>query len=100
MPEKPSEIDPASFERRRLPLVALERPRAGCIHLWHLDLAHLASNPEGYIGDNPPLPDPVKDAIKSVRFSATLLIEPGRNSTYNFTPVDRFVDTRPGGATP
>jgi len=40
-------------------------------------LMHVASNKEGYIGGNPPLPDFVKAALRSVRFSATLLVEPG-----------------------
>jgi hypothetical protein len=40
-------------------------------------LMNVSSNPDAYIGDNPPLPDFVKDAIRSVEFSATLLIEPG-----------------------
>lgn len=40
-------------------------------------LAHVASNREGHIGDHPPLPDFTKKALQGVRFSATLLIEPG-----------------------
>ena len=40
-------------------------------------LAHLASNPDGELGNHPPLPGFVKEAIKSCQFSATLLIEPG-----------------------
>ncbi len=40
-------------------------------------LAHVATNPDGYIGDNPPLLPFVKRAIKNSQFSATLLIEPG-----------------------
>jgi len=37
----------------------------------------VASNPDGFIGDHPPLPDFVKEAIRSVTFSATLIITPG-----------------------
>jgi hypothetical protein len=40
-------------------------------------LMAVASNPDGYIGDRPPLPDFVKDAIRGATFSATLLITPG-----------------------
>ena len=37
-------IGPELFSPRQLPLRALEKPRDGDIHLWHLDLGHL-SNP-------------------------------------------------------
>ena len=40
-------------------------------------LAHLSTNKDAYIGDMPKLPDILKKALTSVRFSATLLIEPG-----------------------
>ncbi|MDX1982938.1 MAG: hypothetical protein SFV51_21895 [Bryobacteraceae bacterium] len=40
-------------------------------------LAHVASNPDGDLGERPKLPDFVKSAVKSSQFSATLLIEPG-----------------------
>ncbi|GAB4515279.1 MAG: hypothetical protein OHK0046_18520 [Anaerolineae bacterium] len=40
-------------------------------------LANLSSNKEAFIGNTPPLPDFVKTAIRGIRFSATLLIEPG-----------------------
>ncbi len=40
-------------------------------------LMHVASNREGHIGDHPPLPDFTKQALQGIRFSATLLIEPG-----------------------
>jgi hypothetical protein len=40
-------------------------------------LAHVSSNPEGHLGSNPELPELAQKALKSVQFSATLLIEPG-----------------------
>ncbi len=40
-------------------------------------LAHVASNKEGYIGNHPRLPKFTKQALQGIRFSATLLIEPG-----------------------
>lgn len=40
-------------------------------------LAHVASNPDGDLGDRPKVPEFVKKAVKNVQFSATLLIEPG-----------------------
>jgi hypothetical protein len=40
-------------------------------------LANLSSNADAEFGDHPPLPDFLKAAIRSCRFSATLLIEPG-----------------------
>ncbi|UCE05693.1 MAG: hypothetical protein JSW07_19195, partial [bacterium] len=40
-------------------------------------LAHLASNPDGKLGSNPPLPDFVQTAIANSQFSVTLLVEPG-----------------------
>jgi len=40
-------------------------------------LAHVASQPDGELGQHPDTPDFVKDAIKGTQFSATLLIEPG-----------------------
>jgi len=40
-------------------------------------LANLSSNPDAEFGDHPPLPDFLKEAIRSCQFSATLLIEPG-----------------------
>ena len=40
-------------------------------------LAQLASNPDGYLGSNPSLPELVQRALRNGRFAATLLIEPG-----------------------
>ncbi|MCB8975833.1 MAG: hypothetical protein H6657_00195, partial [Ardenticatenaceae bacterium] len=40
-------------------------------------LVHVSSNPEAYLGSSPPLPDFIQAAFRGVRFSATLLIEPG-----------------------
>ena len=40
-------------------------------------LAHVASNPGGYIGTHPALPPPLKKAIQNAQVSATLLMEPG-----------------------
>lgn len=40
-------------------------------------LANVSSNPNGKLGDHPPLPDFVKQAIQSAQFTMTLLIEPG-----------------------
>ncbi|MBE9225289.1 hypothetical protein IQ264_07565 [Phormidium sp. LEGE 05292] len=40
-------------------------------------LAQLSSNPEGFTGANPPLPEFIESAIKNSQFSATLLVEPG-----------------------
>jgi len=40
-------------------------------------LANMSSNKDGLIGDHPPLPGFVKDAIGQVEFSVVLLIEPG-----------------------
>ncbi len=40
-------------------------------------LAHVASNPDGIMGNHPPLPGFVKSALENAQFSATLLIEPG-----------------------
>jgi hypothetical protein len=40
-------------------------------------LAHAASNPNGKLGQHPPLPDFVNKALANSQFSATLLIEPG-----------------------
>ncbi|MBN1482639.1 hypothetical protein EH223_11525 [candidate division KSB1 bacterium] len=53
---------------------------SGFAFLWPNEkrfLAHVASNPNGYIGNNPPLPDFLKGAMSHVQFSATLLVEPG-----------------------
>ena len=36
-------IRPIVFSRRQLPLRALEKPRGWDVHLWHLDLKHLAN---------------------------------------------------------
>jgi hypothetical protein len=58
----------------------LEPLFSGFVFLWPRQkrfLAHLASNPNGHLGSNPPLPDFVQSAIRSAQFSATLLIEPG-----------------------
>jgi 4'-phosphopantetheinyl transferase len=41
---KPGFIGPDSFSPRQLPLRALEKPRGGDVHLWHLDFG-LLSNP-------------------------------------------------------
>ena len=40
-------------------------------------LANLSSNQDAEFGDHPPLPEFIKTAIRSTKFSATLLIEPG-----------------------
>ncbi len=40
-------------------------------------LASIASNPDGLIGDHPPFPSFIKEAISNSQFSITLLIEPG-----------------------
>jgi len=40
-------------------------------------LAHVATNPEGYLGDRPRLGPFLESAIRNGRFSATLLVEPG-----------------------
>ncbi|MAT42822.1 MAG: hypothetical protein CL609_10800 [Anaerolineaceae bacterium] len=40
-------------------------------------IAHVASNPDGEIGDHPKLPKLVKRALEAATFSATLLLEPG-----------------------
>lgn len=40
-------------------------------------LANLSSNPDGKLGRHPQLPEFVEKAVQGVRFSATLLIEPG-----------------------
>ncbi|MEL4897672.1 hypothetical protein [Crocosphaera sp. Alani8] len=40
-------------------------------------LAQLSSNPNGFTGNNPPLPPFVNRALKNSQFAATLLIEPG-----------------------
>ena len=40
-------------------------------------LAHVGSNSGAQFGDHPPLPDILKNAIKSSYFTATLLAEPG-----------------------
>jgi hypothetical protein len=40
-------------------------------------LAHVASNPGGYLGNRPALPEQLQKAIQNSQFSATLLIEPG-----------------------
>ncbi|MFV3291539.1 hypothetical protein ACNFBR_22725 [Pseudomonas sp. NY11955] len=40
-------------------------------------LARLVSDPEGYIGDTPKLPEEVLEAFKSVHFASTLYIRPG-----------------------
>ncbi|MBZ0283172.1 MAG: hypothetical protein K8L97_20720 [Anaerolineae bacterium] len=42
-----------------------------------LFLMNVSSNQEAFIGNHPPLPDFVKETIKNVQFSATLLIQPG-----------------------
>lgn len=58
----------------------LEPLFSGFVFLWPRQkrfLAHLASNPNGHLGSNPPLPEFVQSAIRSAQFSATLLIEPG-----------------------
>lgn len=58
----------------------LEPLFSGFVFLWPRRkrfLAHLASNPNGHLGSNPPLPDFIQSAIRSSQFSATLLIEPG-----------------------
>ncbi|MCB8980785.1 MAG: hypothetical protein H6657_25525 [Ardenticatenaceae bacterium] len=39
-------------------------------------LVHVRSNPDGHLGSHPELPEFVKVALGSVKFSATLLIEP------------------------
>ncbi|MEZ5300938.1 MAG: hypothetical protein R3F11_09840 [Verrucomicrobiales bacterium] len=40
-------------------------------------LAHVRSNPNGFLGNRPILPDLVQEAIRGSQFSATLLVEPG-----------------------
>jgi hypothetical protein len=40
-------------------------------------LARLVSDPEGYIGDTPKLPEELLEAFKSVHFASTLYIRPG-----------------------
>ena len=40
-------------------------------------LAQVSSNPEGFLGSRPPLPEIVQKAIRSSQFAATVLIEPG-----------------------
>jgi hypothetical protein len=40
-------------------------------------LAHVASNPNGFLGNRPELPPLIQKAIRGGQFSATLLIEPG-----------------------
>jgi hypothetical protein len=40
-------------------------------------LAHVASNPNGFLGARPELPPLIQEAIRGGQFSATLLIEPG-----------------------
>ncbi|HEY9659949.1 MAG TPA: hypothetical protein V6C65_15950, partial [Allocoleopsis sp.] len=40
-------------------------------------LAQISSNPEGFLGARPPLPDIVQSAIRNSQFAATVLIEPG-----------------------
>lgn len=40
-------------------------------------LARLVSDPEGYIGDTPKLPEEIVEAFKSVHFASTLYIRPG-----------------------
>lgn len=42
-----------------------------------LFLMNVSSNQEAFIGNHPPLPDFIKDTIKNVQFSATLMIQPG-----------------------
>ncbi|CAN0461189.1 unnamed protein product, partial [Laminaria digitata] len=57
----------------------LEPLLSGFVFLWPRQkrfLAHLASNPNGHLGSNPPLPSFVEDAVRNGQFSATLLIEP------------------------
>ncbi len=39
-------------------------------------LAQIASNPEGYLGSRPPLPDFIQAALRNGQFAATVLIEP------------------------
>jgi len=58
----------------------LEPLFSGFVFLWPRQkrfLAHLASNPNGHLGSRPPLPEFIQSAVRSVQFSATLLIEPG-----------------------
>ncbi len=40
-------------------------------------LAHVASNPGGYLGERPALPPQLQKALENSQFSATLLLEPG-----------------------
>ena len=40
-------------------------------------LANLSSNPDVAFGDHPPLPDFIKTALRSSKYTATLLVEPG-----------------------
>ncbi|MEL7115742.1 MAG: hypothetical protein AAGP08_09140, partial [Pseudomonadota bacterium] len=40
-------------------------------------LARMVSNPQGHVGNHPTLPSPLIDAIRAVKFSATLYIRPG-----------------------
>ncbi|MBD2074922.1 hypothetical protein H6F86_13655 [Phormidium sp. FACHB-592] len=40
-------------------------------------LAQVSSNPEGFLGARPPMPEIVQEAIRNSQFAATVLIEPG-----------------------
>ncbi|MBD1865216.1 hypothetical protein [Trichocoleus sp. FACHB-46] len=40
-------------------------------------LAQVSSNPEGFLGARPPMPEIVQKAIRNSQFAATVLIEPG-----------------------
>jgi hypothetical protein len=40
-------------------------------------LANLSSNPNAQFGDHPPVPEFVKDLLKTSKYTATLLVEPG-----------------------
>jgi len=40
-------------------------------------LAQVSSNPNGYLGDRPRLPDFIQKAVRNSQFAATLLVEPG-----------------------
>ena len=50
-------------------------------------LAHVASNPGGYLGKRPALPPQLQQAIQNSQFSATLLVEPGLTTSKWAGPI-------------
>lgn len=47
-------VTPADFKRRALPLVDLELPPPGCVHLWFLDFSELGNPLQGDHQAHPP----------------------------------------------